>query len=218
MQGHAGIDLQQPQEIHDGEEQVSRFLLDQPGLSALECLPQLPQLFLHLVPHRRRPRPVESCLGRFFLKLRRFLQGRQRLWDTIEHGPRSVGAAFLLGLDGVPLAENVVHGVDRRGGENVRMAADELFGDVLKGGRHREGALLLLHPCDHRHQEVEISQLLLEILIVTGIDGAHAFPDLVDEAGSEGARGLLPVPRTAVRSAQPPDDLEEPCEGGLCIG
>src|SRR6185312_6523773 len=88
--------------------------------------------------------------------------------------------------------------------EYVRVAADELFADVVGDRGEVEPTLLLGHAGMKHHLEEQIAELLAQLVRLATLDGIGDFVRLFDGVGRNGAKRLLAIPGTAaLRVAQP---------------
>ena len=117
---------------------------------------------------------------------------------------------FLLGLDLFPHALGHAGAAGLFVAEDVRMAADHLFGDRLDDIAEGEFASLFSHLRVIDDLQEQVAQFVAQIVHVAARDGVGDLVGLLDRVGSDGRKVLLDVPGTAGSGvAQGGHDLDE---------
>ena len=125
------------------------------------------------------------------------------------------GAVLLGVLDLFPVGPDLIDIFDFQVAEHVRMAADQLLGDMPRDPREVERAAFPGQLTMEDNLQEQISQFLNHLMVVAGFDGVHEFIDLLDGVVSQRHVVLLPVPRTAGGRAEPGHDFEQVVDGGV---
>jgi hypothetical protein len=89
------------------------------------------------------------------------------------------------------------------------MAPNQLSADCFDNIFEVEGAPFLGHLRVHDNVEEQIAELFTQIRVVRFFDCFDRFVAFLDEGGSQALMGLLAIPRTAPRRAQPGDDFPQ---------
>jgi hypothetical protein len=147
-------------------------------------------------------------------------QGRRRHRDVREHRR----AAALLGLDGLPVAVDLVGVLDRHVGEDVRVASyqlvDQTGRDVVDGPALALGQVLGQSGVE-RDLEQDVAELLAQRIEVSILDRLERLVSLFQQVRRKRGVRLLGVPRTPARGPEPVhrgDHVEQPRAGRLRIG
>ena len=226
-----GIGTQESGHVHGHEEQVAHLLQNLwrcMGFSSLtealtrgrrcpHCLLELGDLLVELVEDGRSGGPVEAHAARLHRHLVGLHDGGKSTRDAIEERPVGLplGLAFLP-FDGLPVAQHIVGRLGFLGPEDVGVSADHLLRNAIDDVLHVEGSSPRSDVGVEHHLEKEIPELSAELVIVLLIDGEAHFVGLLDGHGLDTLVGLLGVPRTAPRCAQPCDEPNELLETAPC--
>ena len=192
-------------EVNDGEQQIAdlaRDFLLRPGI---ELRADLVGFLADLCQHGLRIVPVEADLAGFLLQLERARERRQPGRDA---GERAVAAGsrasarfrprgLLLRLDLIPLDVDLSRAQAALVAEDMRMAADQLFGDRLHHIGKRERALFLGHAGMEDDLQQQVAKLVLQVVEVPAADRVGHLEGFLDRVGRDGREVLFEVPRTA---------------------
>ena len=125
----------------------------------------------------------------------------------------ALAPARLGGLELLPVDEHLVGAGDLHLAEHVRMAVDELLdepsGDVVDVPAALVGGDLRMED----HLEQHVAELVADRGVVARVDRLDQLVRLLQQVPGEGAVGLLGVPRTPARAAEPrhdPHEIEQP--------
>src|SRR6266508_351038 len=146
-------------------------------------------------------RPGEAGVAHALLELGGELQRRQGRGDA---GQR-IGAALLLPLDRLPIAQHLAGGADLDVAEHVRVPADQLLGDGARDPVDVELPGVLGDLGVEHHLQEQVAQLLAQV-VGTGrarallLDRVEDLVDLLHQVAGEARVGLLGVPGAAARS------------------
>src|SRR5438067_6210242 len=201
------VDLERARQRHDREQQVPHLL--EGAVAVTRGRGQLARLFRHRLRGRRGRGEIEADAGRAFLEAERPGQGGEGRGHAVDDRLIAAGAARLLHLLVLPVAQDLVRARDRRVAEDVRMPLYHLR-------RHRLRDLLRVEPAFtgsdlgvHRDLEEQVAELLHHLGVVGGVDRLQQLIGLLEQVGPQRLMGLLPVPRTSARRSQPVHDLED---------
>src|SRR6266508_4159608 len=169
------------------------------ALGLYDLLERLADLGGRTVPVR----PGEAGVGHALLELGGELQRRQGRGDA---GQR-IGAALLLPLDRLPIAQHLAGGADLDVAEHVRVPADQLLGDGARDPVDVELPGVLGDLGVEHHLQEQVAQLLAQV-VGTGrarallLDRVEDLVDLLHQVAGEARVGLLGVPGAAAGAAQ----------------
>ena len=139
-------------------------------------------------------------------------------WDAVQGGrARMAGAVLFGGFDFFPVGPDFVHVFDFEVAEDMRMAANEFFGDAPGYLLEIKRAALAGQLAVENHLQQQIAQFLGHFLIVARLDRVHQFVDFLDGVKAEGHVVLLAVPGAALRGTEPGHDSQKIVEGGFCF-
>ena len=123
--------------------------------------------------------------------------------DAIERTRAGVFCPLLLGLlDLLPVRPNLIHVLHLHVPKNVRMAADELIGDVTGDLFKIKRPAFARQLTMENHLQKQITQLLFHQGVVAILNGLHQFIDLFHRVKAKRAVRLLAIPRAAIGRAE----------------
>ena len=218
-QGELRVDVQATRDVDRREEHVAELLEDPRVGLGLGCgLARFGERFLELaqlvVEVGDRPGRVgvfEVDRRRPPLELPGVEEGGQRLGHVVEDAL----AAFLLGLDALPILTDAPGRSRLHFAEDVRVASDELVVAAPGDGCEVAGALLFEQKGEKVGLEEEIAELVLELRSVAGVGGVGDLVGLLDGVGDDRPCRLLPVPGAIAPEAlgqalEPQEGFSEP--------
>jgi competence protein ComEC len=219
-QRRLGLDAQMAREVRQREERVAQLLFE--ALSAVDGGgggAQFRDFFLDLVEDVLRASPVEPDGGGPRAELVGAEQGRQRARNSGENRllVRRVGLIAFARLQLLPALDHRAggEGLVRRaeglalGGEDVRMAANELAGNRPQDIADREVPLLGGNLREEDGLEEHVAQLLAQRTGIAAVERVKQLVGLLEHEGAERLERLLAVPRAAVGAAQRAHHLDE---------
>ena len=158
-------------DIDGGKEHVAELLGE--VRAALGGLAQLARFLVELVQRAGDVGKFKAGLGGLALELVRAPEGGQRAGDGVHRVGGGLLALFLP-LERLPVHEDLLAGVSGSGSENVGVAEDELFADMIGHIVGGEAARVLLNVDVEEDLHEHIAQLLAHeggIVAVERLDG-----------------------------------------------
>ena len=96
--------------------------------------------------------------------------------------------------------------------EHVRVAADQLLGDVRERVRDREVPVVRLDLREEHALEDEVADLAAQAVVVAAVDGVEHLVGLLEHESAQRLDRLLVIPGAAARAAQPRHDVDQSLE------
>lgn len=152
-----GVDVQKAAGLDGGKEHVAKLLGE--VRAALDGLAQLARFLVELVQRAGDTGKFKAGLGGLALELVRAPEGGQRAGDGVHRVGGGLLALFLP-LERLPVHEDLLAGVSGSGSENMGVAEDELFADVIGHIVGGEAARILLNVDVEEDLHEHIAQLL----------------------------------------------------------
>ena len=200
--------MEKAREVDNGKEQIPEFIADAAAFGRGRSLFQLGEFLPDLVPDRSGLAPVESHCRCLALDAVGADQSRQ-----LTGHPADRRAFTLLAELGLLPGDGLLGGVvDDRIPENMGMAADQLFVDLLNHIPDIETPRFRGHLGVKDHLEQEIPEFSGQVVIAPFVDGLDDLIGLLQQVLTEGSMGLLAVPRTTLFAPQLCHDLHQPCK------
>jgi len=95
----------------------------------------------------------------------------------------------------------------------MRVAADQLFGDLRERVRDLEVPRVCLDLREEHPLEQEIADLAAQAVVVVAVDRVEHLIGLLEHESTQRLDRLFVVPRAAARAPQPLHDLDQSLEG-----
>jgi len=217
LQRRFAVDFQFAREVDDGEKQVADFLLEgarpRPGGAQSSASTSASSL-TNLGHDRRGLAPVETDAGRFLLHFfpRAISAGSPpEMPSRAEVAATPFSARLISSHLRSTSAESAQRSSPKTWGMPPEQFLDDAPGDVIEIEASFLGGDLRMK---NRLQQ-KIAQFLAKIGVVVLIDRLDDFVRFLDQARAQAGVRLLPVPRAAIRGAQPRDDGAQLLNGRL---
>ncbi len=113
------------------------------------------------------------------------------------------GVFLFARLDLLPLLEHLAgRGDALRRAEDVRVASDELRGDVAQGIADGKAPVVGFELCQEHALEQQVTDLAAKRVVIRAIDGLEDFVGFLEHERPQGLNRLLAVPRASARPAE----------------
>ena len=202
------VDLHPARQVDQREEDVAELV---EALTVARRDPQLVELLADLLPHAVDGVPIPPQRGCALLDLPAARKRRQRAGDPTEGTVGLLSALGpLIGLDRLPVAEDLLDTVDLDAAEDVGMAAHDLAGDRSIHVGEIEGPLFRGELRVQDDLEQEVAELIGEIVRAAALDRVDRFVRLLEEVWPKRQVRLAPVPGATVGRTQAGADRRHP--------
>jgi hypothetical protein len=182
----------------DGREQhIADLLL---GVVRVGVTLELPDLLSQGLDRRGRRAPLEPPAGGPALHLGGARERGQGLGDVVLE---RLSGALLLGLDPLPVHEDLVRAGDLDLPEHVRVPPDQLLHDPARDVVHVPRAFVGRHLRVEDDLQQDVAELLAQAIAVVRVDRVEHLVGLLEEVAREARVVLLEVPGTPARAAEP---------------
>jgi len=212
-----GIDIDEPRQIHQHEEEIAQFIFDLVVRSACASLSELAPFLVELFENFLSITPIEPGARGARSNLLRLDQRRQRTWNACEQSLWRLPFFFpFFFFDFVPALHYFVAGSGRSICEDVRMAADQLLVDCIERISDIEELLFRRHLGKEDSLQHEVAQFGAQFVPVAAIDSVQHLVRLFECVGFDRIESLFAVPRASAGSPQPRHDIDQPLKFCTC--